>query len=206
MTSVVSGTARSIRKITSRLRSRIISSIFQLLNPSLTIGRGTTLRHGIDIRATDDGRIHIGQESSIESNVVLVAKRGSIILGDSVFIGRGTTVVANTSISVGSDCLIGEFTTIRDQNHGISNTDIPFRQQPMSSKPIVIGNNVWIGAKSTIVAGVVIGDNCVIAANAVVTKNIASNSVVGGVPATIIRSLKSSYHNSSQCHLERFAG
>ena len=59
----------------------------------------------------------------------------------------------------------------------------------MNPAPIIIGNNVWIGASVTVVPGVTIGDNAIIAAGAVVTKDVEANTIVGGVPAKVIRSI-----------------
>lgn len=88
------------------------------------------------------------------------------------------------SVEIGDDTLIAEMVTIRD--HGPK----PYRRQGFVSAPIRIGQNVWIGNKVTITKGINIGDNSVVAANAVVTKDVEPNVVVGGVPARIIKKLR----------------
>lgn len=96
-------------------------------------------------------------------------------------------------ITIGENCLTGRWVTISDNNHGrtdeIDIREAPIKRKLASKGPIIIGNNVWIGDKATILGGVTIGDSVVIAANSVVTKDIPSYSVVGGNPAKIIKKL-----------------
>ncbi len=86
--------------------------------------------------------------------------------------------------------MIAESVTIRDQSHGTLLSDVPFCNQALSSEEIVIGNNVWIGAKATVLQGVHIGDNAIVAANAVVRSNVEAGTLVGGVPARVIKCLQ----------------
>ena len=87
--------------------------------------------------------------------------------------------------------LTGKWVSITDNSHGEPDKDtlgMRPQQRPITSKgPVVIGNNVWIGDKATILPGVTIGDGAVIAANAVVTKDVPAYSVVGGNPAKVIK-------------------
>jgi acetyltransferase-like isoleucine patch superfamily enzyme len=77
--------------------------------------------------------------------------------------------------------------SIRDHNHRFDKLDVPVRLQGMTSAPVRIGRNVWIGGKATITKGVSIGDNAVIGANAVVTHDIPANAIAVGVPARVIK-------------------
>ena len=87
--------------------------------------------------------------------------------------------------------LTGKWVTITDNSHGETDKDTlgmrPQKRTITSKGPVVIGNNVWIGDKATILPGVTIGDGAVIAANAVVTKDVPPYSVVGGNPAKVIK-------------------
>jgi acetyltransferase-like isoleucine patch superfamily enzyme len=74
------------------------------------------------------------------------------------------------------------------ENHNFSDLTINIKDQGVKRQAVNIGNNCWLGAGSTILAGVVIGNGCVIAAGSVVTKSIPENSIVAGVPAKIIKS------------------
>jgi acetyltransferase-like isoleucine patch superfamily enzyme len=120
-------------------------------------------------------------------NIYLGAwKQGKLIIGDNSYIGRWTIILAYQTVTIGSDCLIAPGCHITDVNHGIApNTRI--RQQPLASEPVKIGNDVWLGAGSSILPGVVIGDGAVIGARSVVTHDVPANAIVAGTPAKIIR-------------------
>ncbi|NNU77666.1 hypothetical protein LOR37_05125 [Clostridium estertheticum] len=92
------------------------------------------------------------------------------------------------SITIGDGVLIGHNVVLATLNHDID----PRKRSTMHSAPIVIGKNVWIGAKATVVPNVTIGDGAVIAAGAVVTKDVPANVIVGGVPAKIIKKIETS--------------
>lgn len=114
----------------------------------------------------------------------------NIEIGKNTVINRGVLITAADKIKIGSDVLIGPYSVINSGNHNYSNPEIPIRQQGHITKPITIGDDVWIGANSTILAGVTIGKGAVVGAGAVVTKNVAPYTVVGGVPATFIKHRK----------------
>ena len=108
--------------------------------------------------------------------------------GDYCGLGTNAFYGAAGGITIGNNVIIGNYVTMHSENHNFSDTNIPIRLQGTNHKGIVIGNNCWIGAKVTILDGVHIGDGCVVAAGAVVTKNFPDNVVIGGVPAKIIKS------------------
>ena len=94
-------------------------------------------------------------------------------------------------MTIGDYCLTGKWVTITDKSHGETDRDSllmsPAKRSTTAKGPVVIGDNVWIGDKATILPGVTIGDGAVIAANAVVTKDVPKYSVVGGNPARILK-------------------
>jgi len=120
--------------------------------------------------------------------IVLYPK--NIEIGSNVKINRGVFITAPDKIIIGNDVLIGPYTVINSGNHNYSNPDISIREQGHIFKPIVIEDDVWIGANSSILAGVTIGKGAVVGAGAVVTKNVNPYTVVGGVPATFIKERK----------------
>ena len=87
---------------------------------------------------------------------------------------------------MGDGVLIGHQVVLATLNHDIA----PAKRKNMFHAPIVIGNNVWIGAHATILAGVTLGENSVVAAGAVVTKDVPAGAVVAGVPAKIIKNIE----------------
>lgn len=94
-------------------------------------------------------------------------------------------------ITIGDNCLTGRWVTISDNNHGSidkENLNQPPGERKLISKgPIIIGSNVWIGDKATILGGVTIGDSSIVAANAVVTKDVPPFSIVTGNPAKVMK-------------------
>ncbi|MEM7181624.1 MAG: acyltransferase [Spirochaetota bacterium] len=139
------------------------------------------------INVIGGSQIHIGQQTRIGEAVEFEANdNATIAIRNNVRINRGTTIVAYDTIDIGEKTLIGEFVSIRDANHGIRKGEW-IKDQAHNSKAISIGKGVWIGRGACILAGVTLADGCVIAANSVVTKDVAENTIVGGVPAKVIK-------------------
>ena len=109
-----------------------------------------------------------------------------ITIGDNSGIGSNSVIGRYTVI--GNDVMMGPECIIYTRNHSFNRTDIPMNKQGMQDfKPVVIGNDVWIGARVTILPGVHIGDGTIIGAGAIVTKDVPQYSIVGGNPAKIIK-------------------
>jgi acetyltransferase-like isoleucine patch superfamily enzyme len=117
------------------------------------------------------------------------ADGGTLEVSDDVFIGFGSRIVCNEHIFLGRSVMMAEFVTIRDMNHGYEEPDeVRFmKHQKNVTKPVIIEDGVWIGAKATILAGVRVGHGAIIGAGAVVTKDVPPNAIVGGVPAKVIK-------------------
>lgn len=107
----------------------------------------------------------------------------NIKVGKNVFINSGCCFQDQGGIEIGDNVLIGQQVVIATLNHDL----IPQKRANMFPAPVKIGNDVWIGAHATILQGVTIGDGAVIAAGAVITKDVPGNTVVAGVPAKIIK-------------------
>lgn len=107
----------------------------------------------------------------------------NITVGRDVFINAGCHFQDHGGVTIGDGCQIGHNVVFATLNHGLSPED----RQNTYPAPIVLGRNVWVGSNATILQGVIIGDNAVIAAGAVVTKDVEPATVVGGVPAKVIR-------------------
>ena len=107
----------------------------------------------------------------------------NITVGSGVFINSGCCFQDQGGIEIGSGTLIGQQVVLATLHHSFD----PDRRADMLPSPIRIGKNVWIGAHATVLPGVAVGDNAVIAAGAVVTKNVPENAVVAGVPAKVIK-------------------
>ena len=105
-----------------------------------------------------------------------------IDIGDRTTIGNYSFIYASKRIIIGDDCMIAPFVYIVDSNHN-SKSNINMNLQDNLSEKIIIGNDVWIGTKAIILAGVTIGDGAIISAGSLVNENVMPNSIVGGVPA-----------------------
>ena len=102
--------------------------------------------------------------------------------------GVGVNSLLSSHITIGNDVMMGPECMMFTSNHGMNRTDIPmWRQESSAPRPIVIGNDVWIGARVIILPGVHVGDGSVIGAGSVVTKDVEPFSIVAGNPAKLIR-------------------
>ena len=110
----------------------------------------------------------------------------NITIGKNVFFNTGCTFQDRGGITIGDGTQIGQNVVLVTLNHGIA----PEKRHITYPFPIVIGQNVWIGANATILPGVTIGRNAIIAASAVVSKDVPENAVVAGVPAKVIKMIK----------------
>ena len=108
-----------------------------------------------------------------------------ISIGRGTYINRHTMLDASERIQIGANCMIGPFCYITDHDHGTA-LGVPIQQQDLVSAAVAIEDDVWIGAHVTVLKGVHIATGAVIAAGAVVTRNVKSNTVVAGVPAVEI--------------------
>lgn len=109
----------------------------------------------------------------------------NITLGKRIFINSGCRFQDQGGITIGDDCLIGHNAVIATLNHDLD----PSRRADMHPAPVVLGRNVWVGANVTILPGVTIGDDAVIGAASVVTKDVAAGAIVVGSPARVVRSV-----------------
>ena len=115
----------------------------------------------------------------------------SILIGNNVAFNPDCHIGCINKIEIGDNCLFASRVFITDHNHGNSTIEMmnipPSSRQLKTSGPVIIGKNVWVGEGAAILSGVTIGDNVIIATNAVVTKDVPKNVIVGGVPARILK-------------------
>lgn len=184
----------AIRKFSCASLARIRERISRLrrLGLSMTVpglrlnGKGQEVSPKVVLRSTDGGRIELGSDCCLSRGVEIVAQDGVVSIGAGVFIGPWSTISAKNVVSIGDNCLIAERVTIRDQDHDVHGpVGIPMAQSGFRIAPVHIGNDVWIGAGAVILHGVSIGCGAVVAANAVVNRNVPPYAIVGGVPARL---------------------
>ena len=130
----------------------------------------------------------MGKHVNIEHGAFFGSGR-EIEIGD--YSGLGINCRVGGPLSIGRDVMMGPDVMIYTRNHGISRVDIPMRLQVAPRKPVVIGDDVWIAARVIILPGVNIGKGALLAAGAVITKDVPEYAIVGGNPANVIK-----YRNS----------
>lgn len=135
--------------------------------------------------------IELERFCALDRGVVLLCAgekqdKPKIVIGAHTYINRNTFLDAILSLEIGEHCAIGPGCYITDHDHG-SKLSLPPLDQPMVAQPTKIGNRVWIGANVTILKGVKIGDDTIVGAGSVVTKDLPANVIAVGVPAKVIR-------------------
>lgn len=161
------------------VRARALQARF----PGLKMAGVVRIGEGADIY------VGAGSEMSIDGTafgpgVTLTTSPSAHMILKADFIGPGSVVVAREHVEIGEGSKLAEYVTLRDANHDHS---APLRDGIFTTSPVVIGRDVWVGAKATILAGVTIGDGATVAAGAVVTRDVPPGAVVGGVPARVLR-------------------
>lgn len=133
------------------------------------------------------GRIILGRWVHLGTGTKLRAHEGTLRIGDKVVFGGDTRVNCQLDIEIGAATLVADWVYIADFDHRFDDLDRPIKDQGLAKRPVRIGPDVWLGTKSTVTSGVTIGQGSVVGAHAVVTRDVPPYSVVGGVPARVLR-------------------
>lgn len=158
------------------------------LYPGIEINFKTKIEKNCSIICVQGGTLKILNSNIGFGTHIKVDSGGTIKVLDS-FIGRNCVITAKSQITLEKGCLIAEMVVIRDQDHDTEFLSSSGNLQKFVFAPICIKENVWIASKATILKGVSIGRGSVVAASAVVTKNIEPGELWGGVPAKFIKNL-----------------
>lgn len=141
-------------------------------------------------RITNLGEIAIGDKfrffSSTVTSEMVAYPGGRLEIGGGVFINYGASLSAHRLVRIGDGCQLGSYACLMDNDYH----SVEDRGKPGESKPIVLGRNVWLGVRVIVLKGVTIGDNAVIGAGSVVTRDIPPNCMAAGVPAKVIRTFE----------------
>jgi len=134
------------------------------------------------------GRIELGERVRIDGGTVrveLVSMGGRLTIGDASFINYGASISAHEGVAIGRECLVGNYAMIMDNDYH----DPLDHNRIGASRPVVIEDHAWIGARAIVLKGVRVGEGAVVAAGAVVTKDVPPRTMVAGVPAVVVRTL-----------------
>lgn len=151
-------------------------------------GRHSVIHHSVRMDTPPYRRFSLGDYSVIESFSCVNNAVGDVVIGHHTRIGLHNTVIG--PVTIGNHVNLAQGITVTALNHNFSDTSKRIDQQGVSTTPVTLGDDIWIGANAVILPGVTIGNHSVVAAGAVVTKDIPPYTLVGGVPARIIKSLK----------------
>lgn len=162
----------------------------------ISCGRGVTIGDYTYIDALSRGGIEFGNNVSLGRNCIIECTGVIRELGEKLIIEDGVGIAANAFIAVrgevhiGKNCIFGPNVRIHAENHNFSDLNTPIRLQGATRKGVTIGEDCWIGSGVTILDGVHIGNHCIIAAGAVVNKDVPDYAIVGGVPAKVLKMRK----------------
>lgn len=151
-------------------------------------GRGSKIYGSVRMDTPPYRKFVLGRRSVVESFCCINNAVGDVIIGDNTRIGLHSTVIG--PVEIGSNVNLAQGIVVTALNHNFTDCTKRIDEQGVSTAKVTIGNDVWIGANATVLPGVTIGNHCVVAAGAVVTKDVPPYSLVGGVPAKILKKLK----------------
>jgi len=150
-------------------------------------GRGSKIYRSVRMDTPPYRRFALGRNSVVESFSCINNAVGDVVIGDYTRVGLHNTIIG--PVTIGHHVNLAQGITVTALNHNFADITRRIDQQGVATSPVVIGNDVWIGANAVILPGVTIGSHAVVAAGAVVTKDVPGNCIVAGVPAKIIKRL-----------------
>ncbi|MEA2200929.1 MAG: hypothetical protein QOI89_1525 [Solirubrobacteraceae bacterium] len=142
---------------------------------------------GVKLEIGRGARLRIGRWAWIGHGGKIRVHEGEVSIGAKTVIGQECTISAFQSISIGRECILADRVMLIDFDHGVTEVERPIRLQGIYKRDVRVGHNVWMGYGACILRGVTIGDNSIIGTSSVVTKAFPANSVLGGIPARLIR-------------------
>lgn len=185
---VLSSIKINFHRIVEIASERFILSNIKEGNGKLTIGKKCNISKNSVFNLGNNGVIQIGEFTEILHGCLLMTYNGSITIGSNCSINPYTIIYGHgKGTAIGNNVLIAGHCLLIPANHVFIRTDIPINQQGTDSKGIIIEDDVWIAAGCQILDGVTIGKGAIIAAGSVVNKSVDPFSIVGGVPAKLIK-------------------
>lgn len=192
------------------LRKQFYPRLFKSVGQGVIFGKGIVLRHPqritlgnrvalddyglLDASGAEEVGIVIGDDAIISRNCAILGKTGPVVIGNKVDIGCNSFLGSTTGIFIGNSVLIAGNCYIGGGRYIADSIEIPMMEQGVYSKgPVVIGDDVWLGAGVTVLDGVQIGKGCIVGAGAVVTKDLPDYAIAVGVPAKVTKFREGSF-------------
>ena len=150
-------------------------------------GRQAVIHHSVRMDTPPYRQFHLGDYSVIESFCCINNAVGDVVIGDYTRIGLHNTIIGPATI--GSHVNLAQGITVTALNHNFADLNKRIDEQGITTNAVTIEDDVWIGANAVVLPGVTIGKHCVVAAGAVVTKDVPPHSLVAGVPAKVIKQI-----------------
>jgi acetyltransferase-like isoleucine patch superfamily enzyme len=182
----ISGIFRLLLRKTQTLSFFLRILKLKLLYPGIEIDFKSKIHNHCSIVCIKGGKLIITNSHILFGTHIVADTNSTLSIQDS-FIGRNCVITAKERVTIKKGCLMAEMVVIRDQDHVVDIMTGKNQREEFYTAPVEIGENVWIASKATILKGVTIGKYSVIAASAVVTKEVPAYEVWGGVPAKFIK-------------------
>ncbi len=154
---------------------------------AISLADASTINRGSVIRASETGRIHIGKHTGVLEYTLITSNGGNISIGDNSWLGAGSQIYGNGNVSIGNHVLIAAQVVVNTVSHNYENPEVPINLQGLNVAPVVIEDDVWIGLGAKILQGVTVGRGAIIAAGAVINKDVPPYAIVAGVPGKVLR-------------------
>ena len=160
----------------------------------IKFGKGTSVAHNCNLDGMSTNGIVFGNNVSVGRNTTIECSGSlknigkGLLVGDNVGLGTDCLYGCAGGVEIGNNTIFGNYVSLHSENHNYSDLEKPIREQGVNRQGITIGEDCWIGAKVTILDGVVIEKGCIVAAGSLLNKGVYSkNGIYGGVPAKLIK-------------------
>jgi acetyltransferase-like isoleucine patch superfamily enzyme len=160
----------------------------------ITVGKTLTIGDNVEINALSAEGVILGNNVTILRNTVIectgnIKNMGvGLVIGDDVGIAQNCFIQVRGKVTIGSHVMFGPNVSIFSENHGFTNLETPMISQPTIRGEVIIEDDVWLGTRSVILSGIRIGKGSIIAAGALVNRDVPPYSIVAGVPGKVIKS------------------
>ncbi len=159
----------------------------------ISVGRTLILGDYVEINALSKHGVRIGDNVSIQKNTIIectgvIRNLGEgLVIGNNTGIAQGAFIQVRGKVVIGNDVIFGPNVSIFSETHNFDDPNIPVHLQGETRKGVTIEDGAWIGTRAVILDGITVGRNSIVAAGAVVTKDVPPGAIVGGVPAKVLK-------------------